>query len=71
MLQQRQETPLDFVVPYDQIRYKGYRYGGRIQFANGGRLSFAEGPEDPKKRATLKKNWYWWRHRWWTSNRIN
>jgi hypothetical protein len=55
MLQQRQETPLDFVVPYDQIRYKGYRYGGRIQFANGGRLSFAEGPEDPKKRATLKK----------------
>jgi hypothetical protein len=29
--------------------------GGRIQFANGGRLSFAEGPEDPKKRATLKK----------------
>jgi hypothetical protein len=55
MLQQRQETPLDFVVPYDQIRYKGYRYGGRIQLANGGRLSFAEGPEDPKKRATLKK----------------
>jgi hypothetical protein len=31
------------------------KMGGRIQFANGGRLSFAEGPEDPKKRATLKK----------------
>jgi hypothetical protein len=31
------------------------KQGGRIQLANGGRLSFAEGPEDPKKRATLKK----------------
>ena len=31
------------------------KMGGRIQLANGGRLSFAEGPEDPKKRATLKK----------------
>jgi hypothetical protein len=31
------------------------KQGGRIQLADGGRLSFAEGPEDPKKRATLKK----------------
>jgi hypothetical protein len=31
------------------------KQGGRIQLANGGRLSFAEGPEDPKKRTTLKK----------------
>ena len=31
------------------------KMGGRIQLADGGRLSFAEGPEDPKKRATLKK----------------
>ena len=43
MLQQRQETPLDFVVPYDQIRYKGYRYGGRIQLADGGRINFSNG----------------------------
>ena len=31
------------------------KQGGRIQFSNGGRLSFAEGPEDPSKRRTLKK----------------
>lgn len=31
------------------------KMGGRINFSNGGRLSFAEGPIDPKKRATLKK----------------
>ena len=29
--------------------------GGRINLANGGRLTFAEGPEDPSKRKTLKK----------------
>ena len=29
--------------------------GGRINFSNGGRLFFAEGPEDPSKRKTLKK----------------
>ena len=31
------------------------KQGGRIHFSNGGRLSFAEGPEDPSKRKTLKK----------------
>jgi len=29
--------------------------GGRINLASGGRLTFAEGPEDPSKRKTLKK----------------
>jgi len=28
--------------------------GGRITFANGGRMSYAEGPEDPSKRKFLK-----------------
>ena len=55
MLQQQLNTPLGFVVPYDQLRYRGYKEGGRINFSNGGRLSFAEGPEDPSKRKTLKK----------------
>ena len=55
MLQQQLNTPLGFTVPYDQLRYKGFKEGGRINLANGGRLTFAEGPEDPSKRKTLKK----------------
>ena len=54
MLQQQLNTPLGFTVPYDQLRYKGFKEGGRINLANGGRLTFAEGPEDPSKRKFLK-----------------
>ena len=45
------QFPLKGVPPMKQEM----KQGGRIQLANGGRLSFAEGPIDPKKRATLKK----------------
>src|SRR6056300_1320428 len=55
MLQQQLNTPLGFVVPYDQLRYRGYKEGGRINFADGSRLTFAEGPEDPSKRKFMKK----------------
>ena len=54
MLQQQLNTPLGFTVPYDQLRYKGFKEGGRINLASGGRLTFAEGPEDPSKRKFLK-----------------
>ena len=43
--------------PYLQGMQPGLfmKEGGRINLANGGRLTFAEGPEDPSKRKTLKK----------------
>jgi len=45
-------TPISFASP--SINIAQMKDGGRITFANGGRMSYAEGPEDPSKRKFLK-----------------